>query len=64
VEWLLDQEFFKEPRTIREIQDQLAHKRGHQYKVTDLSPTLVRLLRDNRLDRDRDDAGLYRYSAA
>jgi hypothetical protein len=64
VEWLLEQGFLKDPRTIREIQDQLAHKRGHQYKVTDLSPTLVRLLRDNRLDRDRDDAGHYRYSAA
>lgn len=64
VEWLLDQGFFKMPRTIGEIQDQLARKRGHQYKVTDLSPALVRLLRDNRLDRERDDAGQYRYSAA
>lgn len=61
LEELITQGFFNEPRGIGDIIDHVQQKRGHRYKATDLSPALARLLREERLDRDRDDKGQYRY---
>jgi hypothetical protein len=60
---LIDEGFFSEPRTMAETQDQLRHKKGMRYTLQDLSPTFVRLLREGRLDRDRNDSGQYEYSS-
>jgi hypothetical protein len=60
---LIDEGFFNEPRTMAETQEQLRHKKGMRYTLQDLSPTFVRLLREGRLDRDRNDSGQYEYSS-
>jgi hypothetical protein len=61
VQSLIDAGFFKEPRTIGDIQSRLQTKVGHVYKPGDLSPTLGRLLRDGALDRDRNESHQYEY---
>lgn len=58
---LIDQGFFKQPRIIGEIIQHLKESRGRTYKVTALSPALVRLLRDERLDREKNADGQYEY---
>jgi hypothetical protein len=61
VEELIDEGFFSEPRSIGDIQDRLRHKKGVQLKPTDLSPALVRLLREDKLDRERNESNQYEY---
>jgi hypothetical protein len=56
--------YFASPRLISHVQDELKHKRGHQYSLQDLSPTLVRCLREGLLKRDRNEEGQYEYSQA
>jgi hypothetical protein len=62
IEELIKEGFFESPRAISEIQQQLRDKRGVTFKVTDLSPTLVRLLRQKSLDRERNDSNQFEYS--
>ena len=64
LEELIDEGFFNEPRTMAETQERLRHKKGIRYTLQDLSPTFVRLLREGRLDRDRNASGQYEYRAA
>ncbi len=61
IENLIQAGFFKDPKTISDIQDHLQMKLGHSYKPTDLSPALTRLLRDSQLDRNRNENGKYEY---
>ncbi|HEX3432555.1 MAG TPA: hypothetical protein VHT25_00665 [Solirubrobacteraceae bacterium] len=61
VEDLIREDFFTEPKTIGEIQGRLRHKKSVKLKATDLSPALVRLLRENSLDRERNDSKQYEY---
>lgn len=58
---LIEEGFFGDPRTMSETQEQLRHKKGVQFTLQDLSPAFVRLLREGRLDRDRNDSGQYEY---
>jgi hypothetical protein len=60
---LVDEGFFGAPRTINDAQEQLRHKKGVRFSLQELSPALVRLLRDGRLDRDRNESGQYEYEA-
>ncbi|HXQ73635.1 MAG TPA: hypothetical protein VN844_24250 [Pyrinomonadaceae bacterium] len=53
--------YFNEARRISGIQTHLAETKAHTYKVTDLSPTLVRMLRDDVLVRERGEDGQYEY---
>lgn len=62
IEELIAEGFFTEPRAIGAIQERLRHKKGVQFKPTDLSPALVRLLRQNKLDRERNESNQYEYS--
>jgi hypothetical protein len=62
IEELISEGFFNEPQAIAGIQDRLRHKKGVQFKPTDLSPALVRLLRQNKLDRERNESNQYEYS--
>ena len=64
LEQLLNSGYFDTPRIIADIREHLRHKRGHTYTLQDLSPTLVRLVRDEKLDRDRNAAGQYEYTRA
>lgn len=61
VEELIAEGFFSEPRVIGDIQERLSHKKGVRLKATDLSPALVRLLRQNQLDRERNESNQYEY---
>lgn len=60
---LIKSGFFGTPRTISDIQRELKHKRGHAYSLQELSPALVRSLRDRALSRERNSAGQYEYTA-
>lgn len=60
---LIDEDFFGEARTINQTQEQLRHKKGVRFTLQELSPAFVRLLRDGRLDRDRNASGQYEYRA-
>lgn len=64
LEQLLNSGYFDTPRIIADIREYLRHKRGHAYTLQDLSPTLVRLVRDEKLDRDRNASGQYEYTRA
>jgi hypothetical protein len=58
---LIDSGFFSEARTINDAQQQLRHKKGLKFSLQELSPSFVRLLREGRLDRDRNESGQYEY---
>jgi hypothetical protein len=60
---LIDEGFFGTARTMSEAQEQLKHKKGVRLTLQDLSPAFVRLLREGRLDRDRNASGQYEYRA-
>lgn len=66
VSQLLESGFFRTTRTISDVQKELKHRRGHSYTVQELSPALVRSIRDKdvSLKRERNDAGQYEYSQA
>lgn len=61
---LIESGFFHSARTVSEILEELKHKRGHTYSVQELSPALVRSIRDQSLIRERNDKGHYEYSQA
>lgn len=52
VKELVDEGFFKKPKSSKDIQDEL-DKRGHRLKATDLTLPLQKLCRDKKLRRDR-----------
>jgi hypothetical protein len=62
IEELIKEGFFKSPKGISDIKQRLRDKKGVAFKATDLSPTLVRLLRQNALDRERNDSNQFEYS--
>jgi hypothetical protein len=55
--------YFATKRTIKDVRDYLEKKRGHKYTLQDLSPALLRLVRDGELDRDKNAEGQYEYKA-
>lgn len=61
---LIDEGFFSQSRTISDAQQQLRHKKGVRFTLQDLSPAFVRLLREGRFDRDRNESGQYEYTAS
>ena len=56
--------FFKTPKMIADIQVHLEKKKGHKYKTNELSASLLRLLRDLVIDRDKNPDGQYEYKAS
>ena len=63
VEELITAAFFREPRTLNEVGDHLAHRRGYRYKAGELSVALVRLVRSNQLEREKGKDGQFVYTA-
>lgn len=61
IDGLLSDGYLDEPRTIGDVRDYLESKKGRTFKVTDISPTLTRMLRDGSLDREKTEAGQYEY---
>jgi hypothetical protein len=64
IEQLLGAGFFSSARTISAIADHLRDQWGHSYSVQELSPALIRSVRDKSLKRSRDKAGQYEYNEA
>lgn len=61
---LLDDGFFKTPRTIGAIVAHCSSSKGHHYKANECSPPLLRLLRDAKLKREKNKDGQYEYTKA
>lgn len=59
---LLAANFFKSPKTIGTIVDHCRTARGHHYKANECSPALLRLLRDGKLQRQKNKDGQYEYT--
>jgi hypothetical protein len=55
--------YFASKRTISEIRDHIEKKRGRKLTLQDLSPALLSLVRDEKLDRDKNSDGQYEYTA-
>jgi hypothetical protein len=63
VEALLDAGYFSQAKTIGEVQKELRDHKGHAYRLVELSPALVRLVRGEQLRRKKNQDGQYEYSA-
>jgi hypothetical protein len=61
---LLGDGFFKTPRTIGDIVAHCGTSKGHHYKANECSPSLLRLLRDGKLNRKKNKDGQYEYTQA
>ena len=55
--------FFNTPKIINDIQSEIENSQGYRYKSTDLSPVLVRLLRDKIIVREKNAEGQYEYKS-
>jgi hypothetical protein len=64
IEQLVTEGFFGTPRTITAIQEHTKHKLGRSFTVQELSPALLRLIRDKTLARDRSSSGQYEYTGS
>ncbi len=63
VEALIASGYFSTAHTISEIQAMLEEQTARKFKPSDLSPTMVRLLRENALTRSKNSDGQYEYVA-
>lgn len=63
LESLISDGYFSKPRQIAEIIEHIQHKKAVRFKATDMSPTLVRLLREEKLERTKNESGSYQYVA-
>lgn len=52
---LIKEGFFEKERTVNDIRDSLRQKKGIIYKSKDVSATVLRLLRNEELDRKQKD---------
>jgi hypothetical protein len=61
LERLIADGFFSSPREISSIISHIQQAHAHTYKASDMAPTLVRLLRENKLKREKNKDGRYEY---
>jgi len=61
---LLETGFFKTPKTIGMIVQHCGSARGHHYKANECSPALLRLVREEKLTREKNTDGQYEYTQA
>lgn len=61
IEGLITDGYFSTPRTMAEIRNVIEERTARKFKPTDLSPTLVRLLRGGALSRSKNSDGQYEY---
>jgi hypothetical protein len=61
---ILEEGFFKKDQSIRTIIDHLSTNKGRHFKANQISPSLLRLLRDNKLKRTKNKDNQYEYSEA
>ncbi len=53
--------FFTSPRDIAQIISHMRDNQARSYKATDLSPALTRLLREQNLERKKNEKGIFQY---
>lgn len=53
---------FKTPQTIGSITEHLKHTKGHTLKANQVSPALLRLLRNEKVTRTQNEDGQYEYT--
>jgi hypothetical protein len=58
---LVSEGFFKERRVIGAIVEHMKENEGRRYKANEISPALLRLLRDKKLLRAKNEDGQYEY---
>lgn len=61
LERLIADGFFSSHREISSIISHIQQAHAHTYKATDMAPALVRLLRENKLKREKNKDGRYEY---
>jgi hypothetical protein len=64
LEELISEDFFKTPKSLGEALDHIRKSKAYQFRPNELSPALVRLVREKKLTRDRTESGQYEYSVA
>ena len=64
VQALIDAGFFSMPRTSGDIIKHLKHTLGHAYSNDEMAPTVLRLLREGALTRDKNSDNQYEYTNA
>jgi hypothetical protein len=62
LEELISEDFFQTPRALGEALDHIRRSKAYQFRPNELSPALVRLVREKKLKRDRTEDGQYEYS--
>jgi len=60
---LVEEGVLDSPKTISEVQDHLDKKKGRRYSVQNLSVGLLRLLRDEKVEREKNEDGQYEYKS-
>ena len=58
---LVSEGFFKTPQTIRHVIDHSGTHKGHHFKPNEISPALLRLLRNGTLTRKKNKDNQYEY---
>lgn len=61
LEQLLQSGFFDKKHTITEIISHAGSKLGYHYKPNELSTPLIRFIRDDKLDRDKNEENQFEY---
>jgi hypothetical protein len=61
LEQLLQSGFFNKKRTIAEIISHAGSKLGYHYKPNELSTPLIRFIRDEKLDREKNAENQFEY---
>jgi hypothetical protein len=61
---LLAEGFFRSPQTIGSIISHCGTSRGHHFKSNEISPPLLKLLRDKKLTRAKNSENQYEYTEA
>lgn len=61
---LLEEDFFKKPKTIKQLVEHCEHNLAFKYKQSDFSGPLGRLTRDGKLKRTKNSDNQYEYSEA
>jgi hypothetical protein len=61
IKQLIGQNFFKEPKTIKDIVDYCEAHLGYKYKPGEISTSLTRSVRDGALKRKKNEENQYEY---
>lgn len=61
IDQLIEKDFFKKRRLMKNIIEYCKNNLAHKYKVSDFSPTLGRCIRNQKLKREKNKDGQFEY---